>query len=128
MLDFSSLKLTNMKGKRLQRVEDMLKSDPKISKLFLENKIARLEFLDGTFFYQQYDFIQIMGAGSFGLVFSAMDKKSKELCSIKLLNKRKMGESELESMRRETSALNELRHPNIVNLIGVRNYYAIWIG
>ncbi len=122
MQGLAKLRMLNMTGSRLKRVEEMLKSNPKVAKLFLEGKIARLRFSDGSFFYQLYEFVQIMGAGTFGLVFSARDRRNGELCSIKLLSKGLMRKRDLEAVRTEASALSELSHPNVVKLLGVRSH------
>ena len=63
-----------------------------------------------------YDIDQkVLGAGSYGKVFLACDKKDKDFrIAIKVINKSQLSEEDLESLKNEVGLMQTVDHPNIV--------------
>ena len=120
---FDKLRLLNIKGDRLVRLQKILTEEPRMAKLFLNDKINSIEFIDGTSFAQYYDFVQILGAGSFGLVFSAKDRRTSEQCAVKVLSKSRMNAEDLKAMQAECEFLRKISNANVIRLYGVSNFF-----
>jgi len=60
---------------------------------------------------------EIIGKGSFGKVKKALHFRTREKVAIKILNKTSMSDVEVERAKREVQILQQMRHPNIVQLI-----------
>ncbi|KAH9260220.1 hypothetical protein BASA81_001389 [Batrachochytrium salamandrivorans] len=65
-----------------------------------------------------YSVDNVLGAGAYGTVYKAVDRKTKHVVAIKQM---KMDDTDglPQTALREISVLNELRHPNIVRLLDV---------
>ena len=65
---------------------------------------------------ETYDIDQkVLGSGSYGKVFKACDKKDKSLqIAIKVINKTKLDEEDLISLKNEVRLMQQVDHPNIV--------------
>lgn len=59
-----------------------------------------------------------LGKGAFSVVRSATRKADGQKSAVKVVERRKLGKGDLESLRSEAKLLNELDHPNIVKLHG----------
>lgn len=59
---------------------------------------------------------RILGHGAFSTVISAYDKLSECPVAIKILSKSSFKKSQVEMLRRESTILNKLNHPNIVRM------------
>ncbi len=113
------LRLLNITGERLLRLQRILERDRRLVKLFFSGKISSVEFTDGTAFSEHYDFLQVLGAGAFGLVFSAKERRSGEVCAVKTLSKELMAEEDVTALKSECEVLRRARHANVVRLFGV---------
>ena len=71
----------------------------------------------GTLLAERYLLEERLGAGTFGVVFRALDQREGKLVAIKVL-KRALGDSSeaLERLRRESLAAGRLDHPNAVEV------------
>lgn len=63
---------------------------------------------------ENYKIIEKIGAGSYGQVFKAQEKKTKELVAIKVIYRGPNGDDE--DVKREVKILKTVKHPNIINL------------
>lgn len=60
---------------------------------------------------------EVIGKGSFGKVKKAIHFRTREKVAIKILSKTSMSDVEVERAKREVQILQQMRHPNIVQLI-----------
>eukprot|EP00727_Mastigamoeba_balamuthi_P006963 m51a1_g2888 putative protein kinase domain containing protein (385) ;mRNA; r:420569-422354 len=67
----------------------------------------------------RYDVGEKLGFGAQSVVYAGTDKTSGEKVAIKVVDKRRMSESNLKSLQREIVIQRQLSHPNIVRLIDV---------
>ncbi|XP_017177432.1 serine/threonine-protein kinase 33 isoform X4 [Mus musculus] len=72
-----------------------------------ESSLKDLEF---------YTFGRILGQGSFGMVFEAIDKETGAKWAIKKVNKEKAGSSAMKLLEREVSILKTVNHQHIIHL------------
>jgi serine/threonine protein kinase len=63
-----------------------------------------------------YDFGEQVGKGKFSVVHIGYEKSTGQKYAIKVLDKKKIDESEKESLRQEIAILNVVRHPRIVQM------------
>ena len=68
-------------------------------------------------FFDYYEMIDDLGQGHFGVVKLGVIIKTKQKIAIKVLNKKKMKDRELEQAQREIDILKKCKHPNIVSFI-----------
>ena len=69
---------------------------------------------------EKYEFVHLIGEGSFGKVFKGYDKTTPDKnLAIKLVNKSRqnLSENDIRAMRRESEIQKNLSHPNIVKVI-----------
>ena len=69
---------------------------------------------------EKYEFVHLIGEGSFGKVFKGYDKATPDKnLAIKLVNKSRqnLSENDIRAMRRESEIQKNLSHPNIVKVI-----------
>ncbi|ELP86562.1 ovarian-specific serine/threonine protein kinase Lok, putative [Entamoeba invadens IP1] len=64
-------------------------------------------------FLKNYEFENYIGAGSFGVVYSALNKITKDLVAIKIISKSKAADS-LELLRRESATMKTICHIHVV--------------
>ena len=69
--------------------------------------------------FDYYDIKQTLGKGRFGLVKSAIHKKSGRVVAVKVMSKKEMSVNDLELQRREIEILKMCQHPHIVRLLDV---------
>lgn len=67
--------------------------------------------------YDDYDFISIIGAGSFGKVHKARSKADGRIFAVKEMNYGRLSTKEKELLVSEVNLLRKLDHPNIVKYI-----------
>ena len=60
---------------------------------------------------------EVLGEGAFSVVRPAIDRKSGERVAVKIVDRASISASVEEDLKREISILQQLRHPNIVQLI-----------
>jgi len=68
-------------------------------------------------FFDFYQIVDDLGKGSYGNVKLGVKNKTEEKVAIKILNKRKMKDNDLEQIRREVDIMKILNHDNIVTFI-----------
>jgi serine/threonine protein kinase len=69
-----------------------------------------------------FDFYEIkdtLGKGKFGLVKSAIHKKSGKKVAVKIMSKKEMTASDVELQRREIEVLKMCQHPHIIRLLDI---------
>ena len=64
-----------------------------------------------------YNITDILGSGSFSLVKLAINKITKEKVAVKIMDKKKMSSTRLESARTEIEIMKICQHPNIIHFI-----------
>ena len=69
--------------------------------------------------FDYYDIKHTLGKGKFGLVKSAIHKKSLKSVAIKVMSKKEMTVQDVELQRRETEILKMCQHPNIIRLLDI---------
>jgi hypothetical protein len=67
--------------------------------------------------YDYYEMYKVIGKGHFGEVRLGADKRSKEYVAIKIINKSKLKQIELEATKSEAEILLRCNHRNIVKLL-----------
>lgn len=83
--------------------------EAKSKRQFVDSK-ANINNLKAT-----YNIDKVLGAGSFGKVYLAENKKDPSIqIAIKVIKKTGLDEDDLNSLRREVQILQEVDHPNIV--------------
>lgn len=60
-----------------------------------------------------------MGKGKFGLVKSAIHKKSRKPVAVKVMSKKEMSVQDVELQRREIEILKMCQHPHIIRLLDI---------
>lgn len=77
-------------------------------------------FQENNLFVSKYDFIKVIGKGSFGVVVSAMTKfGTPREVAVKIIKKKSISEENLGFLRNEAEILRTLNHRNIVNFHSV---------
>jgi serine/threonine protein kinase len=72
---------------------------------------------------------ETVGVGGTSQVKRGIHKKTGEKVAIKIVNKKELGESKMEMLRREIQILKVCQHPNITLLIDIfEDYHFIFIG
>lgn len=66
-----------------------------------------------------YDIKETLGKGKFGLVKSAVHKKSGKKVAVKIMSKKEMTSSDVELQRREIEVLKMCQHPHIIRLLDI---------
>ena len=72
-----------------------------------------------TSFKQTYQLGDILGEGAFSVVKLAIHKQTKQKVAVKIINKSGLSEVDELSLRQEVAILKDLKHPNIVGLVGM---------
>ncbi len=67
----------------------------------------------------KYQIFDNMNSGKFGLIKQVMNKETKELCCLKVMNKKKMTSKDLQELKTEVEIMKICQHPNIVRLYDV---------
>jgi len=67
--------------------------------------------------FDYYDIKQTLGKGKFGLVKSAIHKKSGKVVAVKVMSKKEMSVQDVELQRREIEILKMCQHPHIIRLL-----------
>lgn len=70
-------------------------------------------------FTNKYDIIDKMNSGKFGLIRQVLNKETKELCCLKIMNKKSMSNKDLQELKTEVEIMKICQHPNIVRLIDI---------
>jgi len=66
----------------------------------------------------KYEFIDIIGVGSFGSVYKAMNMENRQILAVKTIAKEKiLNEEEKDQLQREIDTMSVLKHENIVSLL-----------
>jgi serine/threonine protein kinase len=60
-----------------------------------------------------------LGAGAFSVVYEVTHKKSQHVYAVKVAHKEGLTEEDLVALKDEISVMNELKHPNIIQLLEV---------
>lgn len=66
-----------------------------------------------------YEIKETLGKGKFGLVKSALHKKSGKNVAVKIMSKKEMTANDLELQRREIEILKMCQHPHIIRLLDI---------
>jgi len=69
--------------------------------------------------FDYYDIGGTLGKGKFGLVKSAIHKKTSKKVAVKIMSKKEMSPSDVELQRREIEVLKMCQHPNIIRLLDI---------
>ena len=69
--------------------------------------------------FDYYEIKQTLGKGKFGLVKSAIHKKSHKAVAIKVMQKKQMSVQDVELQRREIEILKMCQHPHIIRLLDI---------
>ena len=63
-----------------------------------------------------YDFIQELGRGAYGVVYKALNKKTGMTRAIKKIDKNLMNADEISQLVEEVDILKHIDHPNIIKI------------
>uniref|UniRef100_A0A182NN30 non-specific serine/threonine protein kinase n=1 Tax=Anopheles dirus TaxID=7168 RepID=A0A182NN30_9DIPT len=66
---------------------------------------------------EKYVLSDLIGEGSFGKVYKAVDKTTATIVALKIINKRGRSGRELKGLRGECEIQQNLRHPNIIRML-----------
>ena len=66
-----------------------------------------------------YDIKETLGKGKFGLVKSAVHKKTGKNVAVKVMSKQEMSADEMELQRSEIEILKMCQHPHIIRLLDI---------
>jgi len=66
-----------------------------------------------------YDIKETLGKGKFGLVKSAVHKKTGKNVAVKVMSKQEMSADEMELQRSEIEILKMCQHPHIISLLDI---------
>jgi len=67
-----------------------------------------------------FTYIKTLGSGGFGKVVHALDNKTGQEVAVKVITKRSVKATYLKKIRQEAKLLEKLKHPNIVEFLGVK--------
>lgn len=67
----------------------------------------------------KYEIIDKLNSGKFGLIRQVMNKETKELCCLKIMNKKSMSNKDLQELKTEVEIMKICQHPNIVRLYDI---------
>ena len=67
-------------------------------------------------FNDYYDLMNTVGEGHFGKVCRCKNKKEDEMYAVKIINKTKLSQNDLELIRQEKNLLSLIKHENIISL------------
>ena len=70
----------------------------------------------------QYDVIQVLGAGRFGRVVKAYDSELDRMIAIKLPHRDQLTSTEIEIFFREARSASQLNHPNVITVFEVGQF------
>lgn len=73
---------------------------------------------------EHYDLLQRLGGGTYGEVFKARDKVSKDLVALKMVKMEP--DDDVSTLQKEILMLKSCRHANIVAYHGFRSYGSAW--
>lgn len=68
---------------------------------------------------QKYDIIDKVGSGKFGVIKQVINRTTKEICCLKVMNKKSMTSKDLQELRTEVEIMKVCQHPNIVRLCDI---------
>lgn len=66
-----------------------------------------------------YELKENLGKGKYGLVKSAVHKRTKKDCAVKIIKKKELSLKDLELLKREIEVLKVCQHPNIIRFFDV---------
>uniref|UniRef100_A0A336MIK8 non-specific serine/threonine protein kinase n=1 Tax=Culicoides sonorensis TaxID=179676 RepID=A0A336MIK8_CULSO len=66
---------------------------------------------------ENYQISVLVGEGSFGKVYKATEKKTKNVVALKILSKRGRNPKDVKQLRRECDIQKDLKHPNIIRML-----------
>lgn len=64
----------------------------------------------------KYQVQDLVGEGSFGKVYRAIDRTSNEMVALKFIPRKGKNRKDMESLRQEIEILKKLKHDNIIQL------------
>lgn len=70
-------------------------------------------------FTNKYEIIEKMNSGKFGVIRQVINKETKEICILKIMNKKTMNNKDLQELKTEVEIMKICQHPNIVRLYDV---------
>ena len=102
---------------------------------YLINKEDKKRWMDAikkvigyTNMFEHYEFKETIGKGKFGLVKSAVHKKTGKEVAVKVMSKKDMSVQDVELQKREIEILKMCQHPHIIRLLDIfENHEKIYI-
>eukprot|EP00123_Amoebidium_parasiticum_P005781 comp16890_c0_seq2/m.15405 comp16890_c0_seq2/g.15405 ORF comp16890_c0_seq2/g.15405 comp16890_c0_seq2/m.15405 type:complete len:186 (-) comp16890_c0_seq2:38-595(-) len=73
---------------------------------------------DDSFCLERYDILHKVGEGSYGCVFKAIDKKTREVVALKKISLEEDDENAFNDVNKEIRILRACAHPNVVSYKG----------
>lgn len=77
---------------------------------------------------KKFDLLQELGKGSYGVVYKGVDRETSDIVAVKIIPLSKSEEESFIQIQREVGALQDCKHPGIVQYLGsYRSKDALWI-
>jgi serine/threonine protein kinase len=89
-------------------------SQTTISTLFFSFLIPKYSPINSLIFILQYEKVEKIGEGTYGVVYKARDRDTKEIIALKKIRLEQEDEGVPSTAIREISLLKEMQHRNIV--------------
>jgi hypothetical protein len=78
--------------------------------------------------YDHFEIFKLLGKGHFGEVRQGVDRKTKEYVAVKIMDKEKLKQDEVECIRMEAEVLKHCNHRNVLRLVdSFESYSTIYI-
>ena len=98
------------------KVREYYVQDEKNYNLWIEKLLLATGNVNIT---NKYDINENIGSGKFGIIKQVINKETKEICCLKVMNKKAMKGSDLQELKTEVEIMKICQHPNLVRLYDI---------
>ena len=114
----------NMMGNSLYRFEIYFQN--KVREYYVQNEdeykvwIEKLNKATGySSISAKYEIVDKLSSGKFGIIKQVINKETKEVSCLKIMNKKTMTNKDLQELKTEVEIMKICQHPNIVKLYDI---------